>query len=69
MAPKGTPPAMIERLNATVNKFLQEPDMKKNLDDQGMAPSGGTPEKYGVRIRKDYERWVRVVKDAGIKVE
>jgi tripartite-type tricarboxylate transporter receptor subunit TctC len=69
MAPKGTPPTMIERLNTGVNKFLQEPEMKKNLDAQGMIPSGGTPEKFGQRIRKDYERWLRVVKEAGIKAE
>jgi tripartite-type tricarboxylate transporter receptor subunit TctC len=69
MAPKGTPPATIERLNAEVNRFLQEPEMKKNLDAQGMIPSGGTPEKFGQRIRKDYERWLRVVKEAGIKAE
>ena len=69
LAPKGTPPAMIERLNAAVNKFLQEPEMKKNLDLQGMIPSGGTPEKFGQRIRKDYERWLRVVKEAGIKAD
>jgi tripartite-type tricarboxylate transporter receptor subunit TctC len=69
MAPKGTPPATIERLNAAVNRFLQEPEMKKNLDVQGMIPSGGAPEKFGQRIRKDYERWLRVVKEAGIKAE
>ncbi len=69
MAPRGTPPAMIDRLNATANKFLQEPDMKKNLDAQGMVPSGGTPAKFGERIRKDYERWSRVVKEAKIKIE
>jgi tripartite-type tricarboxylate transporter receptor subunit TctC len=69
MTPKSTPPAMIERLNAAVNKFLQEPEMKKNLDAQGMVPSGGTPERFDKRIRGDYERWLRVVKEAGIKAE
>ena len=69
MAPKGTPRPILDRLNATVNKFLQEPDMKKNLDAQGMAPSGGTPEKFDKRIRGDYERWVKVVKEANIKIE
>jgi len=69
MAPKGTPPAIIDRLNATVNKFLQEPDMKKNLEAQGMIPSGGTPEKFGERIRKDYDRWVKVVREQNIKAE
>lgn len=69
MAPKGTPRPVLDRLNAAVNKFLQEPDMKKNLDAQGMAPSGGTPEKFDKRIRGDYERWVKVVKEANIKIE
>ena len=69
MAPKGTPRPIIERLNATVNKIVQEPDMKKNLDSQGMVPSGGTPEQFDKRIRADYERWVKVVRDQGIKVE
>jgi len=69
MAPRGTPPAVIDRLNAEVNKFLQDPDMKKNLDAQGMIPSGGTPQRFGERIRKDYERWVKVVREQNIKPE
>jgi tripartite-type tricarboxylate transporter receptor subunit TctC len=69
MTPKGTPRAIIDRLNGAVNKFLQEPDMKKNLEAQGMVPSGGTPEKFDKRIRGDYERWVKVVREAGIKVQ
>ena len=64
MAPRGTPPAIVERLNATVNKFLQEADMKKNLDQQGMIPTGGTPQAYGDRIRREYARWVRIVDEA-----
>jgi len=69
MAPKGTPRPIIDRLNGAVNKFLQEPEMKKNLEAQGMVPSGGTPEKFDKRIRGDYERWVKVVKAANIKVQ
>lgn len=68
----GTDPGkrpIIDRLNATVNKFLQEPDMKKNLEARGMVASGGSPEKFDKRIRGDYERWVKVVKDANIKIE
>jgi tripartite-type tricarboxylate transporter receptor subunit TctC len=69
MAPRGTSPAVIDRLNAAVNRFLQEPDMKKNLEAQGMVPSGGTPQRFGERIRKDYERWVKVVREQNIKPE
>ena len=69
MAPKGTPRPIIDRLNGAVNKFLQEPEMKKNLDAQGMVSSGGTPEKFDKRIRGDYDRWVKVVRDANIRIE
>jgi tripartite-type tricarboxylate transporter receptor subunit TctC len=69
MAPRGTPQPVIERLNATINKILQDPDMKKNLDQQGMIPTGGTPQKFGERIRREYERWVKLVREANIKVE
>ena len=69
MAPHGTPQAVINQLNAAVNKALQQPEMKKNLEVQGMADTGGTPQKFGERIRKDYERWVTLVREANIKVE
>lgn len=69
MAPRGTPQPIIDQLNGTVNKMIQEADMKKNLEAQGMVPSGGPPSRFTDRIRKDYERWVRVVKEAGIKPE
>jgi tripartite-type tricarboxylate transporter receptor subunit TctC len=69
MAPKGTPRPILDTLNGAVNKIIQQPDMKKNLEAQGMVPSGGSPEKFDKRIRGDYERWVKVVRDANIKVE
>jgi len=69
MAPRGTPPAVIDRLNAAVNRFLRDPDMKQNLEAQGMSPSGGTPQRFGERIRKDYDRWVKVVREQNIKPE
>lgn len=67
MAPKNTPRPVVDKLNATVNRFLREPDMKKNLETQGMIAAGGTPERFGARIRKDYERWVKVVREQNIK--
>ena len=43
--------------------------MKKNLEIQGMQGTGGTPQQFGERIRKDYDRWLKVISDANIKVE
>ena len=67
MAPRGTPQPIIDRLNAGINKALQDPAIKRNLAGDGMLPSGGTPQQFDGRIRKDYERWVKVVKEVGLK--
>ena len=67
MTPRGTPQPVIDRLNAAINKALQDPQVKKNLEGDGMLPSGGPPSAFNDRIRKDYERWVRVVKETGLK--
>ena len=67
MAPRGTPQPVIDRLNAGINKALQDPAVKKNLEGDGMLPSGGTPQQFGERIRKDYDRWAKVVKETGLK--
>jgi tripartite-type tricarboxylate transporter receptor subunit TctC len=69
MAPRGTPQPIINQLNAAINKAVQSPDIKKTLESDGMIGSNVTPEQFGKRIRKDYERWLKVVKDADIKVE
>ena len=67
--PRGTPQPIVERLNATVNRILEDGDIKKWLEAQGMAASGGAPARLEERVRKDYERWVRVVKDSNIRIE
>ena len=69
MTPRGTPQPIIERLNAGINRALQDPAVKKNLEGDGMLPSGGTPAAFNDRIRKDYDRWLRVVKEVGLKPE
>lgn len=69
LTPRGTPAAIIDQLNSTINKILQEPEMKKNLDAQGMVPTGGTPQKMDSRVRSEYERWTKLVKTANIAIK
>jgi tripartite-type tricarboxylate transporter receptor subunit TctC len=69
MAPRGTPQPIITQLNAAINKAVQSPDVRKTLEADGMIGSNITPEQFGQRIRKDYDRWLKVVKEANIKVE
>lgn len=68
-APKGTPGAIIERLNAAVNKALREPDIERHLSAGGLRATGGTPQRFAERIRKDVARWNKVVVEAGVKAE
>jgi tripartite-type tricarboxylate transporter receptor subunit TctC len=67
--PKGTPQPLYERLNATVNRILDDADIKRWLDTQGMAASGGAPARLAERARTDYERWLKVVKESNIRIE
>lgn len=69
MAPRGTPQPIIERLNGAVNQILKMEDVKTSLDREGMQATGGSPEAFGKRIRSDYERWVKLVKDANIVIK
>lgn len=67
--PKGTPQAIVDRLNTEVNKVLQEDGIRKSLVAQGMAASGGTSAQFATRVKKEYNDWVKVVRDAKLKVE
>ena len=67
--PKGTPQGIVDRLNAEVNKVLQEDGIKKTLVVQGMAASGGTSAAFAGRVKKEYEDWVKVVREAKLKIE
>jgi tripartite-type tricarboxylate transporter receptor subunit TctC len=67
MAPRGTPQPIMTTLNSAINKALQDPQIKKNLQGDGMIASGGPAQNFDQRIRKDYDRWLKVVKEVGIK--
>jgi tripartite-type tricarboxylate transporter receptor subunit TctC len=68
-APAGTPPEVVARINAEVNRVLQLPDVREKLGGQAIAPAGGTSEAFAAFVRDDYARWGRTVKDAAIKAE
>ena len=69
MVPAGTPAAVVQRLNAEVNKALQSADMRDKLAVQGAEPLGSTPEEYGAYMRKELARWATVVKATGVTLE
>jgi tripartite-type tricarboxylate transporter receptor subunit TctC len=67
LAPAGTPPALVSRLNSEINKALAAPDMKERLLTAGIQPLGTTPEQFGKFIRSEATRYAKVIKDAGIQ--
>lgn len=69
LAPAGTPPAIIAKLNATVVDAFAHSDIRERLVKQGYEVHASTPQAYTDFIRKEIERWTPVVKSAGIKLE
>ena len=68
-APKNTPPEIIEKLNKEVNAALAEPEIKKRLTELGGDPLIGSPQAFGAMIAAETEKWEKVVKFSGAKVE
>jgi tripartite-type tricarboxylate transporter receptor subunit TctC len=69
IGPKGLPRPVVERLNAEVSKLLQLKETAEQLQNDGVAPAGGSPEEFLAAIRREIELWRRVVADAGVKLE
>ncbi|WP_444633404.1 Bug family tripartite tricarboxylate transporter substrate binding protein [Cupriavidus oxalaticus] len=68
-APGKTPAAIIDRLNAELNKALAEPEVHERLLKGGEVPTGGTAAQFARAIREEYAENARIVKEAGIKAE
>jgi tripartite-type tricarboxylate transporter receptor subunit TctC len=66
-APKGTPQAVIDKLNREVRATLADADVKKRFVDTGAEATGMTPAEFLARIKSDAERYRRVVQQAGVK--
>jgi tripartite-type tricarboxylate transporter receptor subunit TctC len=69
MAPTNTPKSIVDRLNAEIRKVLARADIKDSWKKQGAETLDMSPEKFGEFLRGDIEKWARVVKEAGIKVD
>jgi tripartite-type tricarboxylate transporter receptor subunit TctC len=66
LAPKGTPREVITRLNAVLNKSLEDAEIRSRLASLGGEPEGGPPQHLGERVRSDLERWGKVIRDAKV---
>jgi len=68
-APKGTPSAIIEKLNKEINAIVLDPATKARLISLGVEPLTMTPAEFGKRIADDTEKWAKVIKFANVKAE
>ena len=69
LAPKGTPAAVVSRLNTEMNKMFQDAGLRQSLAAQGMAVAGGTAEEVDKRVRSEHDRWAKIIRDANIRIE
>jgi tripartite-type tricarboxylate transporter receptor subunit TctC len=67
--PKGTPRAIIDKLNKTVNAALADPTMQDRFAELGGSDIPGTPEDFGKVIAEETDKWSKVVKATGATAE
>jgi tripartite-type tricarboxylate transporter receptor subunit TctC len=69
MAPKGTPPEIVDRLNAEIARIIAKPAMREAWAKQGAVPLTMSPAAFDAFLRRDIDKWAKVIQQAGIKVQ
>mgnify|MGYP001610967581 CR=1 FL=1 len=69
LVPKGTPPAIVNRLNHEIARIMRSPEAIDRFANQGAEPVAGSPEEFGAYIKAELAKYARVIKSAGIKAE
>jgi tripartite-type tricarboxylate transporter receptor subunit TctC len=69
MAPKGTPPAIVNRLNAEIAKIAAKPEVRDEWSKQGATPMSMNPEEFAKYMNDDIAKWARIVKISGAKAD
>lgn len=69
LAPRGTPPTVVSKLNAQVNRTIKLPDVRRMLSSMGLEPVGGTPAQFKDHLTAELAKWAKVINDAGIRTD
>lgn len=69
VAPAGTPPEIVQRLNLALNRILDEPRMRAWVESEGMERAGGSARDFDALIRADYAKWGRTLSELRLRSE
>jgi len=69
VAPPKTPQAIVDKINADTNEALKSPEILERLPNFSAEPVGGTPQATAAYMREEIERWHKVIKAAGVKLD
>jgi tripartite-type tricarboxylate transporter receptor subunit TctC len=69
VAPAGTPPAIVQRLNAEITAALNDEQIKASMRNLGVEPAPTRPEAFEAYIRSETSKWAKVIRQAGIKID
>ena len=69
LVPAGTPATIIDRLNAEINRALQQPDVRERLAALGAEIRGGTPKEFADHIQREIPKWGKVIRALGVKAD
>jgi tripartite-type tricarboxylate transporter receptor subunit TctC len=68
-APSGTPPVIVNLVQAQISRAVFQPDVQRKLETDGAEGVGDRPEEFAIYIRAEFVKWTKVVKAAGITSE
>jgi tripartite-type tricarboxylate transporter receptor subunit TctC len=69
LAPAGTPPDVLNFLNAQVAKIMRGTEMKSRMTNDGLVPVGSTREQFAAHIKTEIEKWGKVIHASGATVD
>ena len=69
LAPAAIPREALDKVSSTVMAVVKRSEVRQRLIDQGVDPTGSGPAEYGRVMRAEMEKWAKIIKQAGIKVE
>ncbi|MGH8638191.1 MAG: tripartite tricarboxylate transporter substrate-binding protein, partial [Burkholderiales bacterium] len=69
LAPAGTPPAIVNRIHATISESVRSPKMRAAMQASGLDPVVNTPQQFAQSLREEIGKWAKVAKAAGLAVQ